>query len=357
MARKGTFTATFTHQGRRYYAYGKTQKEADRKAVEKQILLEHGVKTYDSNITVDKWAKQWLEDYKQGTVNSKWYNEMSTYITNHIYPNIGDMRIKDVKPLHINRMLNKYADRSESFQKKLLLVTRQIFDSAEENDLIERNPTKRVKVAPTGDKGGYRTITEEERALTLTTAEKFPGDGLFALIILYCGCRPQEVARLKMHDYDKHARTLYVHEALKSDKSTGTTKSEAGVRTIPVCDYLAERLDRLNKKPDEYMVTALNGSPLTQTSMRNLWVRFKKHMDVENGARTFRGAIVESTLADDLVPYCYRHTFCTDLRDAGVPITVAKVLMGHSSIQMTADIYTHSTDISIEDARKKMNRK
>ena len=40
-------------------------------------------------------------------------------------------------------------------------------------------------------------------------------------------------------------------------------------------------------------------------------------------------------------PYCLRHTFCTDLRRAGVPINVAKELMGHANISVTANIYTH----------------
>lgn len=46
-------------------------------------------------------------------------------------------------------------------------------------------------------------------------------------------------------------------------------------------------------------------------------------------------------VADDLTPYCLRHTFCTDLQRAGVPINVAKELMGHADIQTTANIYTH----------------
>ena len=46
-------------------------------------------------------------------------------------------------------------------------------------------------------------------------------------------------------------------------------------------------------------------------------------------------------VADDLTPYCLRHTFCTDLQRAGVSINVAKELMGHADIQTTANIYTH----------------
>ena len=60
-------------------------------------------------------------------------------------------------------------------------------------------------------------------------------------------------------------------------------------------------------------------------------------------------------VADDLVPYCLRHTFCTDLQDAGVPINIAKELMGHSDISITAKIYTHQTEYAFNNAREMMD--
>ena len=59
------------------------------------------------------------------------------------------------------------------------------------------------------------------------------------------------------------------------------------------------------------------------------------------GAKVYRNQIIESKLSDDLTPYCLRHTFCTDLQKAGVPINVAKELMGHSDISVNANIFTH----------------
>lgn len=74
------------------------------------------------------------------------------------------------------------------------------------------------------------------------------------------------------------------------------------------------------------------------------------------GCRTRKGrALPPYWVADDLVPYCFRHTFCTDLQDAGVPINVARDLMGHSDISITAKIYTHQTDIAFNAAREAMN--
>lgn len=357
MARPGTYTSTFMWGGERKYAYGKTPEEAKANAIKKQALLEAGVKEYKTKTTVSQWAKRWLEDYKDGTVGTKWYKQMEAYVDNQIEDAIGDRLITSIKPVDIQKLMNQYADKSASYQRKLLLTLRQIFDSAVENDLIDKNPTQRIKVAPKSSMSATRPITDEERRLTLQIADANLSDGIFFLLMLFCGCRPQEVSRLKMSDYDAETKTLHIRKARKADGSTGSTKSASGLRDVPVPDYLAERLNMLGKSDGEYICTALSGNPLTQTSERNLWCRFRRQMDIANGAEVFRNSIVKSTLAEDLHPYCYRHTYCTDLRDAGVPITVAKVLMGHSSIQMTADIYTHSTDESIEDAREKINKR
>jgi len=69
----------------------------------------------------------------------------------------------------------------------------------------------------------------------------------------------------------------------------------------------------------------------------------------------YRNQIKLSVLAPDLEPYCLRHTFCTDLEVDGVPINVARYLMGHKDISVTSKIYTHTTGKVIEDARSKMN--
>ena len=47
------------------------------------------------------------------------------------------------------------------------------------------------------------------------------------------------------------------------------------------------------------------------------------------------------TFAADLTPYCLRHEYCTNLARLGVDIRTAQRLMGHSTITLTADIYTH----------------
>lgn len=356
MGRRGQVCATFTFEGKRYYNYALNQRDAQRKADQRLALMQAGVKQITSTTTVNKWASEWLKTYKCGTVSDKWYDHMESIIRKVIVPQIGHLRLKDVKPMHIQAMYNSQLDMSESHQRKLQLVTRQIFDCALENDLINKDPSRRVKVAPRAGKSGYRTITEEERDLTIRTAEKHQDIGLFFLIMLYCGCRPQEVSRLVMSDYDADKKILTISRARKKDGDTGSPKSSAGYREIPVPTALSRYLDNLNKMPNELIITSHQGRPLTETSQRRMWSKFKRQMEIEKGAKLYRMQVVNPTLADDFVPYCYRHTYCTDLQDAGVPVTVAQRLMGHSSIKMTADIYTHHSKESFDDARDKIDK-
>ena len=90
-------------------------------------------------------------------------------------------------------------------------------------------------------------------------------------------------------------------------------------------------------------------------AQRSMWRSIKRDMDIRNGAILYRNAIVTSTLAEDFTPYCLRHTYCTDLQAAGVPINVAKELMGHSDISVTSRIYTHSSAEATQSAAAKIN--
>lgn len=120
------------------------------------------------------------------------------------------------------------------------------------------------------------------------------------------------------------------------------TKTDEADRYVPIPDVLRERLKGFDD--DEYLIKSSSGISPTKTHHRDkMWRDFRaeleKYMDVP----------------DDLVPYCLRHTYCTDLQDAGVPITVAKHFMGHSTITLTANIYSHQSDYSFTAAMSMMN--
>lgn len=73
---------------------------------------------------------------------------------------------------------------------------------------------------------------------------------------------------------------------------------------------------------------------------------------IGDSAKLKRNKHVVKALDMSLTPYYLRHTYCTNLAEAGVPLRTAMALMGHSDIKMTARIYTHVTDKMLGDAIK-----
>ncbi|MDR1689218.1 MAG: tyrosine-type recombinase/integrase [Clostridiales bacterium] len=140
-------------------------------------------------------------------------------------------------------------------------------------------------------------------------------------------------------------------------KIIGPPKSDDGIRFVPITDTLYPALFAARKTPFEPVFTQpTTGRRHTISSMSCLWDNFKRELDISMGAKVYRNEIILSLVAQDLVPYCLRHTYGTDLQDAGVPINVARYLMGHSDIALTSKVYTDTTEYAIKDALEKMNQ-
>ena len=172
--------------------------------------------------------------------------------------------------------------------------------------------------------GRRRSITDQERTAILKLAETHRA-GLWVLTLLYTGMRPGETAALTWADIDFDANEIHVHAARESGsgKIKGT-KTEAGLRDIPMRSELRQRLLAARGKPFSPVFPTQAGNPQNENSLRRLWTGFKRDLDIAMGAEVYRNQIVRSVVAPDLTPYCLRHTFCTDLQRAGVPLNVAK---------------------------------
>lgn len=118
---------------------------------------------------------------------------------------------------------------------------------------------------------------------------------------------------------------------------------------------LRDRLLDAQGRPDDLVFPAPAGGVRSANSLQRLWGSFAHALDLHMGAKVQDGVITKHALAPDLTPYCLRHTFCTDLQRAGVPINVAKELMGHANISVTANIYTHRDQKVLHSNMAKLN--
>lgn len=332
---------TLTWDGKRYEVKGKTEEEAIRKLALLQDSLRRGERTVGENSTVDRWFREWFELYKVPSgITQKSLSMYREKYEGYIRPAIGQMKLRDVREAHLQRILNSQAGRSYSHVSKIRMVMRSMFGKARSTRLIMWNPAEDLSL-PEYTKGTHRAITEEERAHILAVAADHPS-GLWVQTILYSGLRPGETVPLLWRDIDFEKDEIHVNKAVESGTlSIKDPKTDAGFRNIPIHQELRPLLLAAQRGPEDLVFPTSGGKMRDSKALRRLWTGFLRDLDIHMGAVVYRNRIVESVVAEDLTPYCLRHTFCTDLERAGVPINVAKVLMGHSDIAMTANIYTH----------------
>lgn len=352
----GYFRSTFYFNNKQHAATSKvSQKDADRKAALKKDKMERGEVGISGKMTVEKWAQEWLETYKRPVVGDGQYKNYLVHINGVIIPAVGKLNLKDVKDVHLQRILNERQGKSKSDLSKLRMTLKAMFQRAYLSRLIPFNPAGNLEL-PAAKDGTHRSITDHEREKIIALAETHPA-GLWIKTLLYTGMRPGETRALDWRHVDFDKRLIHVEQAMKAATTDiGAPKSASGVRDIPIPDKLYAVLISTRGDPFEPVFTQpTTGKRHTAESMRSLWKNFKRHLDISMGAKLYRNKITISAVAPDLTAYCLRHTFCSDLQDAGVPINIAKYLMGHSSIEMTARIYTHTTEKAVQEAAEKIN--
>lgn len=331
---------TARYHGKKYEATGKTELEALKKLAAMLDAAEKG--EISSNSTVDAWYAQWMELYKKPKgLTAKSLGMYDEKYKKYIKPAIGHMKLKNVRDVHLQKILNGQAGMSGSHVKKIRMVLQELFKRARQSRLIVYDPAELLTL-PNMAVHKRRPITEEERKAILAVAETHRS-GLWILTLLYTGMRPGETAALTWGDVDFDRNEIHVHAARESGMTNAikAPKTASGVRDIPIHAALLPKLQAARRRPSDYVFPTGAGNPQNENSLRRLWTGFKRDLDIYMGAETKRNKIITSVVSDDLTPYCLRHTFCTDLQRAGVPINVAKELMGHADIQTTANIYTH----------------
>lgn len=329
------------YNGKRYTASGKTEREAMMNLAEKLTIAKRGKEAAGGKMSVNAWFKQWLELYKKPKgMTEKSLKMYTEKYDNYIGPRIGTMKIEDIRDVHLQSILNDQAGKSASHVKKLQMVMKEMFRRARQSRIISYDPAELLEL-PSVTEGKRRSITDEERKAILSVTEYHPA-GLWVLTLLYTGMRPGETAALTWANVDFENNEIHVHAARESgSKRIKAPKTDAGARDIPIHSALLPRLLDACGEPMEPVFPNRDGKHMDDATIYRRWKSFLRELDIFSGAEVYRNKIVKHAIAQDLTPYCLRHTFCTDLQKAGVPLNVAKELMGHSDISVTANIYTH----------------
>lgn len=326
------YDTTFTFEGKRYRVRANTLEELYTKKANKLRDLKDHVIVYDGRVSVDAWAKKALETYKQNVTG---YDDMLWRYDKYISPVIGMKQVGQVRAVDCQTIMNSCSGMSFSLVSKLRQELAFIFEKAVDNQLISVNPAGRISL-PDYTKGERRAITDLERQ-TLYKVYEADSAYLFFVIMLKCGCRPEEVINLIGRDIDHETRLLHIRG----------TKTKYADRYVPIPDDLYAVIRKT--APVDLIAPNRAGSRHTKSSYNRLCNHLKRDMNIALGCKVYRNALIPPLpLADDFVPYDLRHTYCTDLCKAGIDVRTAQKLMGHSNISITANIYTH---VDLDDVK------
>ena len=336
--KKYKFRKTFSVDGQRYSVYADTKKELIEKETRKRVALETGTHRIDSSMTLKAWAEQCVDTFKMNQkdiTRTKYVNRLNACILKPI----GNMRLKDIKLIHCQRVLNDQAGKSKRHINEVNQIMQFLFKQAVANGLLNANPAEHV-VKPAGTQGHRRALTSSERRFFIKVGLRDRRYHYY-MLMLFCGCRPVEAAKAMGGDI------LILPNGLPALHIRGT-KSHNADRVVPIPAELYEVIK--DTPADEHIAQTESGGPISDTNRMRIWKSFCRQINIEMGCKMYRNALVPPfPLAPDLVPYCLRHEYCTDLARRGVDIRIAQKLMGHSDIKLTANIYTNLNNDDISE--------
>lgn len=345
--------------------YAKTVKELETKIKNITNELNHGVKA--NEIIFGDFLRDWLYDVKFIGLKPKTKMLYDSIFRNHIKSNeIYNIKLKSLKVIDVQRYFNKLYQKDVS--NSLLSTTNKIIAPciryAYNNGYIIKDFSRMYSVpkkSETNDKK-VKPFTLEEQKKFLKAIEGHRHEVLF-LVALYTGLREGEILALTWNDIDFIKNTITVSKTVsivvditkesrsKGYISIGTPKTVKGNRVVPLPGFLVKRLKqyKLFKKEESLKIgiqfkesnnlfTTRNGTMLSAVNLQRMFKEILLKAGIEN--RKFH----------DL-----RHTYATRLFELGESAKTVQELLGHSSISMTLDIYTHVLKETKETAIEKLD--
>jgi integrase len=354
---------------RKYVYSKKSLEDAQLKALRFKEAYSRGTLGNEpERITFRRYAEMWLESEKRHYVSESTFEY--TYrnsLENHLIPEFGDCLMSRIQKIDINNFLNRKVGLSQSLIHKLLITLKQIFEDAVDNDIIAKNPCKRVK-EPISEQESKIIVpyTAEQEAVVMEFAKTHPL-GLSIIILLKAGLRRSELLGLRWEDLDFENNVIYVRRAVTETNGVlkiGKTKTRTSLRTVPMTPELKGALQKTPRStmryihlrdangritpkrvrqpvPNRYVISNIKGEAIRPSNWQSD-VYFAFMSDLAT-------AHPEVPL---LRPHGLRHTYGTRLYNNGHGIDIYTVsrLMGHADISITTKIYVKHDQDYIEKA-------
>lgn len=340
--------------GRRSMRDFDTLAEARRHLTEANRRKEVGLPTVDSRTRLGTFLTRWLEEHVKPTTRPATFESYSAIVRNHLLPALGDTLVSRLTPAAVSSFLRGIADKGISAEH-VRRVLRNALNYAVKHEVVSRNAASLATVPKREPK--QPTFLSPTQARTFLGAVKGNRyEALFA-VALSCGLRLSEALGLSWADIDFDEGKLSVNKQLRSVRGAGKAfskpKSRRSVRTIPVPQFALEVL-REHRLTQEFQDRLAAGARW-QYSGLVFCSKLGTPCDERNIRRSL-DRVVRAAGLPRLRFHDLRHSCATLLLAQGVdPRTIMEIL-GHSSITLTLQTYSHVLPQLTQDAADRMHQ-
>ncbi len=349
----GLYMGRFQYEGELYPAiYDKDLKVVVKKLNDLRYEATHQMYAQSSKMTVEIWFEQWMKDFRGIRIKPGTKEVYRNTYNAHIMPVLGKKRVTSIRMEQIQRLYNDMAakDYAEGTIKLVSVILFGMFKQAVKSGLIVKNPVAMATIPKAKERKERVVLTAEEQKQFLTYAQKHSQYCSLFQLALYTGMRNGEVRGLRWSDIDFNKKIIHITGTIKYVKELGhyieTPKTKTSKRDIPMLEVCYELLKQQEKnqmeqkelagdwwKPlkglDNLVFTGTDGKPVSRekiTAELNKIIKKMQEEHIEISQFTF---------------HTLRHTFATRGLEQGISLKVMQTILGHATLAMSADIYSH----------------
>ena len=341
----------------------KTRKEVQEKVDKIKVEKAIGTFVISSKITLGEWLDQWLNVYPKYTVRIGTWESYETYIRVHIKPTLGCIPLQELRPLHLQELYNKklVSGRVKTGGKLspktvgyIHVVLHMALEQAVIEKLVSNNVAKLVK-RPKQTKHEITPLTIEEIKIFLAATKSHRFHVPF-LVECHTGLRRGELLGLRWKDIDFGNKTLSVNQSLIRTRQQGLIMSEPKTakskRTIPIAEEVIDMLKQHKAKQNQNKLIA--GSAYNDTGLV-FSSELGNPIDPRNFTEQFERMLEQAGLRRVRF-HDMRHSHATMLLMQNVQPKIIQERLGHSTIAMTMDTYSHLLPGMQEEATEKVRQ-
>ncbi len=327
-----------------------TKKDAEKRLAELLWQIDNGTYMKPGKTTVAEYLARWLKDYVLPNLSPRTAEGYESIIDKHLIPAFGKMVLTQLKPEHIQRYYSEKLESGRIDGKGGLnpqtvrhhhMALHCALEIAVKWGLIAKNPADAVN-PPKAKRKEINTMSEQEVSIFLNAAKETPYYELFYLAI-FTGMRRSELLALKWSDVDLEQGQLSINRTIHQAKDNSLVfrhpKTEKGRRQLALTPSSVNVLTILKNersiksllsgttlKDEEFVFCNIDSKPLLPDTVTQAWSRLVKKVGLEH--IRFHDA---------------RHTHASLMLRQGVHPKIVQERLGHASIQITLDTYSHIT--------------